>query len=96
MSLIKVKFSSLSTAAADVSGSVGTLGRILDELESDLSTLVATWDGEAAEFYRQKQRQWDTAAAELADVLRRVGGALVQAGDNYAQVETRNANLWTT
>jgi WXG100 family type VII secretion target len=56
--------------------------------------MVATWEGAAAEEYRNKQRQWDTAAADLTAVLTQIGVALGTANESYQQVEQLNAARW--
>ena len=44
--------------------------------------------------YQARQRQWDTAAADLAGVLAQIGVALGVANDSYRQVEQVNAARW--
>jgi WXG100 family type VII secretion target len=56
--------------------------------------MVATWQGVAAEDYQAKQRQWDTAAADITTVLHQIGVALGHANDSYQQVEHTNAARW--
>ena len=51
-------------------------------------------EGQAAQEYRGRQRQWDVAAADLVRVLGDVGRALGQAEAGYRAAETANANLW--
>ena len=91
---IKVTFGALEAARADVAGTATRISGRLEELERFLAPLVATWEGEAATEYRIKQRQWDTAAAELAAVLAQIGVALGAANESYRQVEQVNAARW--
>ena len=91
---IKVTFGALEAARADVSGTVTRITAQLDELKRFLAPLVATWEGEAALEYQAKQRQWDTAAGDLALVLGQIGVALGAANDSYRQAEKANADLW--
>ena len=53
-----------------------------------------TWEGQAAQEYRGRQRQWDVAAADLTRVLADVGRALGEAEAGYRAAEAANANLW--
>lgn len=94
MSEIRVTFSALSTAQADIGTTVTHIGGQLDDLRRYLAPMVATWQGEAAAFYLEQQRAWDTSAAELATVLRQIGVALGAANDGYREVETLNARRW--
>lgn len=91
---IKVSFAALSAASTDITGSSTTISSRLDQLEGDLAPMVASWEGQAALFYREKQMQWDTAAAELAEVLRQIGTAVRTAGENYAQTEQQVGSSW--
>jgi ESAT-6 family protein len=91
---IKVTFGALDAARADVAGTANRITGRLDELKRMLAPLVASWDGAAAEEYRTAQRNWDTAAADLASVLSQIGVALGSAHDGYRQVEQTNAARW--
>ncbi|MGI9001585.1 MAG: WXG100 family type VII secretion target [Pseudonocardia sp.] len=94
MSEIRVQFGHLASAQSDVAGTAGRISAKLDELKQFLAPMAATWEGQAAEDYRAKQRQWDTAAADLAAVLAQIGVALGSANESYQQVEQANAARW--
>lgn len=94
MTEIKVTFGALEAAKADVAGTAARISTTLDDLKRSLAPLVATWEGQAAVEYRAEQRRWDTAAADLAAVLARIGAALGAANDNYRAVERANAARW--
>jgi early secretory antigenic target protein ESAT-6 len=94
MSEIRVTFGALETAQADVSGVAGRMSGQLEDLKRFLAPLVASWEGQAATEYQAKQRQWDTAAANLATVLGQIGVALGAANESYRQVEQANASRW--
>jgi WXG100 family type VII secretion target len=66
----------------------------LDDLRRAVTPLAATWDGQAADEYRTRQRQWDTAAADLTRVLADIGRALGDAEDGYRATERANTALW--
>jgi early secretory antigenic target protein ESAT-6 len=94
MSEIKVTFGALSAAQSDVSASAARIHTQLEDLSRYLAPMVATWEGQAAQEYRIRQRQWDTAASDLAAVLAQIGSALGTANENYQQVEQVNAARW--
>jgi len=94
MGEIHVKFAYLGTAQVDVAATAGRMSTQLDELKRFIAPMVATWEGQAAEEYRAKQRQWDTAAADLTAVLAQIGTALGAANESYQQVEQSNAARW--
>ena len=94
MSEIKVTFGALEAARADVANTATRISGQLAELQRYLAPLVATWEGQAATEYRAKQRQWDTAAGDLAAVLAQIGVTLGAANESYLQVEKINADRW--
>jgi WXG100 family type VII secretion target len=94
MSEIKVAFGALEAARADVTSTTTRIAGQLAELERYLAPLVSTWEGQAATEYRAKQRQWDTAAADLAAVLGQIGVTLGAANESYRQVERSNTERW--
>jgi len=91
---IKVTFGALATAQADVSGTASRITQQLDELRRFLAPMVATWQGAAAQDYQLRQKQWDTAAADLTAVLAQIGVAVGAANDGYQRAESLNAARW--
>ena len=64
-------FGALEAARADVVGTAARIAARLDDLRRAVVPLAATWDGQAAQEYRDRQRQWDVAAADLDPGARR-------------------------
>ena len=91
---IKVTFAALHDAQGDISASAQRIFGQLDELKASLAPMVATWEGEAYEAYAEKQRRWDTAAADLSTVLMQIGRVVGDANANYQQTERANAARW--
>jgi WXG100 family type VII secretion target len=88
---IKVTFGELASAQSNITSTVNGVNGQLDDLKSFLAPMVSTWDGAAAETYNALQRQWDTAAAELNQVLAQIATAVGTANDAYQQAENTNA-----
>lgn len=91
---IKVTFGALAAAQSDVSGTAARIATQLEDLRRFLQPMVATWRGTAAQDYQVRQKQWDTAAADLTAVLGQIGVALGAANDSYRQAENANAARW--
>lgn len=91
---IKVTFAELATAQGDIASSASRINSRLDDLRRFLTPLVATWEGAAAVMYQEKQRAWDTAAADINVVLTQIGRAVGEANANYQQTEAANAGRW--
>ncbi len=94
MSEIRVTFGALEAARADVVGTAARISGRLDDLRRAVTPLAGTWAGQAADEYRARQQQWDTAAADLTRVLGDIGRALGDAEDGYRATENANAALW--
>jgi 6 kDa early secretory antigenic target len=95
VSEIKVTFGELANAQQHVASTSQRMTAQLEDLKRFLAPMVATWSGQAAEEYGARQRQWDTAAADLTAVLAQIGVAVGHAHDGYQQVEAANARRWT-
>ena len=94
MGEIKVTFGALEAARTDVASTATRIATRLDDLRRSVTPLAATWQGHAADEYRNRQRQWDTAAADLTRVLGDIGRALGEAESGYRATENANAALW--
>ena len=88
--MIKVTFGELAAAQGNISSTSNAINGQLDDLKSFLAPMVSTWDGAAAATYNQLQRQWDTAAADLNQVLAQIATAVGTANDQYQQAENTN------
>jgi WXG100 family type VII secretion target len=94
MGEIRVTFGALEAARTDVATTSTRIAGRLDDLRRAVTPLAGTWDGRAAAEYRARQRQWDTAAADLTRVLADIGRALGEAEAGYRATENANAALW--
>lgn len=89
---IKVTFGELQATQEKTQATVTSINGQLDDLKSYLAPLVSTWTGAAAESYNAKQKQWDSAAADLNNVLAAIGRALGSANEGYQATESANAS----
>lgn len=89
--VVKVAFGELAAAQGNISSTVNAVNGQLDDLKAFLAPMVSTWDGVAAQTYNDLQRQWDTAAAELNQVLAQIATAVGTANEQYQQAEHANA-----
>ena len=94
MSEIRVTFSALAAAQSDVGSTAARIGTQLEDLRRYLAPMAATWEGDAAVYYQERQREWDAAAADLNAVLAQIGQSLGLASDSYRSVEQLNSGRW--
>lgn len=90
----RANFSGLQTAQADFGLSYRALVDTLDDLERDLESKLAQWEGSARSAYYEAKKQWDSAAAHMGQVLQQLGVVIGDAHENYSAAERRNAGLW--
>jgi WXG100 family type VII secretion target len=95
MPAILVTFAAIESTRHHVTGTAQQMNEQLDELRQLVARLTAGWQGQAQEDYRAKQAQWDTAAADLNQVLSQIGAALGAAYEGYLSTENANAARWT-
>ena len=91
---IHYTFGDIDAASADIRATSARINGLLDDLKSELAPMVATWEGESAIAYQQAQKQWDTAAAELNQVLARISLAVGHGNDRMGQINRAAANSW--
>ena len=91
---ILVNFATISQAAQDVRSTAGKIRTQLDELESGVKRISASWEGAAQESYRAKQAEWDQRAASMQQTLEAIAKALDSAAQNYQATESKNAQIW--
>lgn len=94
MAEVKVTFAELQNTAATISSSATQVGQQLENLKQQVAKVTAGYEGAAKEAYAEKQRQWDTAAADLQAVLSSIGIAVRDAADAYQSAEQANVNRW--
>src|SRR6202012_4951670 len=87
-------FGTLQQGEADFQRTYSSLQTEVSSLESQLRSSLSRWDGSAQNAYYQAQTQWNSAMANMAQVLSQLGAVIVTANDNYMNAESRNTALW--
>jgi len=94
MNEMQVNFGHLDNTASTISGKAKTLDGRLNQLETDLKPMMASWDGFAREAYHVAQQRWNTAAQDLNRILMAVGISVNDANTGYRDTEKINTNMW--
>lgn len=92
---INVQYGALETAAADIRQTTDYMNTELEDLKADVMRLMGTWEGEAQEAYRAKQKQWDDSAEELNKVLSSIGTAVQDALGRYQEGEGQATRMFS-
>ncbi|MBX9245625.1 WXG100 family type VII secretion target [Actinotalea ferrariae] len=94
MSDLKVNFSALSTAAADISTGANQLEAKLADMDRSLQPLRANWSGEASQSYEAAKSKWTSAISDMKLLLTDIGRAVDTSGQEYNSTEKNNAARW--
>lgn len=87
-------FGAIDQVSAQIDAKQAALNAKLDELRQIISPLVADWEGAASESYQDKQRQWDSAALELNQMLEQVGTAVSRGNADMQAREAANRGMF--
>jgi WXG100 family type VII secretion target len=91
---IAVDFQALEDGEAALKRTIDEMEAHLADLESCVSKLLGTWSGEAAEAYREAQREWDAAAEGMKQNLRDLHDLIVTAHRNHSSTLRTNVKMW--
>lgn len=95
MGEIHVQFESLQSGQQGIRNNYNKLTATIEQLESDLAPMVASWSGAAQEAYVTVKKQWNDAAVALSLVLNNVSQAVGEAHSNYTAAESAATSNWT-
>lgn len=90
----RANFSQLQQSQADFGLSLRALEDTLSDLEKDLQSHLAQWDGDARSAYYVAKQQWESAAAHMAVVLGQLGVVIGEAHQSYSAAERANSGIW--
>ncbi|WP_035702664.1 WXG100 family type VII secretion target [Glycomyces tenuis] len=89
MSTIKLSYSELEAATAQIASESGAINDTLSELASRLDAL--NWEGSDKEAYEGQRAEWNQSIGKLNEILEQVGTAVNNAKIRYAETEAANA-----
>lgn len=89
---IEVNYAAMEEAAAQMRASSKTITDLSADLKSQLQRI--NWKGGDREAYLMQQQKWDTALADMNQLLADIGQAVVAARQGYGDVEQQGVNAW--
>jgi WXG100 family type VII secretion target len=93
MSQIAVNYAALEQGEQQITSIARSLESKLADLKGRLAKIE--WDGSDRDAYNAYQAQWDSAVADMNQVLAKIGGAVGTARENYQNTETANRQAWS-
>ncbi|WP_119695997.1 WXG100 family type VII secretion target [Microbacterium halotolerans] len=90
----KMQFGAVEMAGSDLGTSAGNIDTKLSEMEEALKPLQADWTGEASEAYLRAKAQWNSALAEMKQILQEMGRQVMEDAANGQASERKNQSRW--
>lgn len=94
-----MKVSVRHDAVADTVARLALTGKIfeheLDALDSEVSRLRSSWDGEAQRAYDRAQREWSTAIGSMKALLAEATRRLIVANSISMSTADTAADVWS-
>jgi 6 kDa early secretory antigenic target len=88
---IRVTHSALQDGAANMLRSVNDINERLDRLEQELELLRSSWSGSQQGAYLAAKTKWDTAIAEMVQLLNDTQRAVVASDESFVNADTQGA-----
>jgi WXG100 family type VII secretion target len=89
---IQVDYGAMEEAAGVIRNSSKSIEDRLSELSSRLQKIE--WEGGDREAYLAHKHKWDTAIADMNQILHQIGGAVDTARSGYGDVEQAGMKAW--
>jgi len=87
-----VNHGSLDQASQDLYNAVKAIDDRMNRLEGELNPLQSDWAGNAQAAYAQAKSKWDTAIAEMMQLLNDTSTTVGQSNQDYHSADLRGAN----
>jgi 6 kDa early secretory antigenic target len=87
-------FATLEQGQTDFTQTFNALTHEVSALDGQLRSSLSAWDSQAQQAYTEAKAQWDTAMADMAQVLAQLGAVVGAANANYQVAEATNSALW--
>jgi early secretory antigenic target protein ESAT-6 len=91
---VRAVFGSLSDGESQFVAAYNSLSSTVTDLDGQLRSSLATWDGQAQEAYYQAKAVWDKAIADMGAVIQGLSSVLGSANANYQTAERTNSAMF--
>lgn len=89
-----VDYGGMDSGAANFRASLNRFQGILNDLDRDIRTHLAEWEGGAREAYNQAQARWAQSAQRMENAIQGMGGAVQDSGEIHKGGDGRVASSW--
>ncbi|WP_330239267.1 WXG100 family type VII secretion target [Streptomyces sp. NBC_00525] len=81
---MEITYSGVVEASNQVRTTAGTIKTQLDELNTKVKAVVATWDGETQRAFYDRHAGWDLKVNHMHETLTTIANKLLEATEGYA------------
>ncbi|PZT72389.1 MULTISPECIES: WXG100 family type VII secretion target [unclassified Streptomyces] len=81
---MEITYSGVVEASNQVRTTAGTIKTQLDELNTKVKAVVATWDGETQRAFYDRHSGWDLKVNHMHETLTTIANKLLEATEGYA------------
>ena len=91
VSSFSVRPEQVDVLSADIANDAKGIAQELDNLDTQVKSLIEQWDGAVREAYHQAQRDWNGKLQEMNQILRQISQATSQIAQQYVESDARSA-----
>jgi WXG100 family type VII secretion target len=92
---VRAVFGTLSDGESQFVAAYNGLSSTVTDLDGQLRTNLATWDGQAQAAYYEAKAVWDKAIADMGAVIQGLSSVIGTANANYQEAEQVNASMFS-
>ena len=91
VSSFSVRPEQVDVLSADIANDAKGIAQELDNLDTQVKSLIEQWDGAAREAYHQAQRDGNGKLQEMNQILGQISQATSQIAQQYVESDARSA-----
>lgn len=91
VSSFSVRPEQVDVLSADIANDAKGIAQELDNLDTQVKSLIEQWDGAVREAYHQAQRDWNGKLQEMNQILGQISQATSQIAQQYVESDARSA-----
>ena len=91
VSSFSVRPEQVDVLSADIANDAKGIAQELDNLDTQVKSLIEQWNGAVREAYHQAQRDWNGKLQEMNQILGQISQATSQIAQQYVESDARSA-----
>lgn len=93
---IYVQYGAVNDVEDVLNDCTNAVGQILDQINSAVQPLIASWEGSSQDAYRQIQQKWNSDTQDMQTVLQKYAPTLDEMKINYSNTDNNLALQWSS